>query len=167
MKDNSIKKLVYAALFAALCCVATLVIMIPTPMGGYINAGDVPVLLAAYILGPAWGSLAAGVGTALADIISGYVPYAPATLVIKGLVAFTAAGLLKKFADKKPLPAALISGLVSETLMVAGYFVYEYFILGFGIASVANIPMNAIQAVFSAVAATALFVSISKRIDKR
>ena len=47
MKDETIKKLVFAALFAALSCVATMVIRIPTPIGGYIHAGDAVVLLAA------------------------------------------------------------------------------------------------------------------------
>lgn len=55
MKDNTIKKLVFAALFAALSCAATMVIRIPTPIGGYIHAGDAVVLLSAFLLGP-WGA---------------------------------------------------------------------------------------------------------------
>ena len=55
MKDNTIKKLVFAALFAALSCAATMVIRIPTPIGGYIHAGDAVVLLSAFLLGPWWG----------------------------------------------------------------------------------------------------------------
>ena len=49
MKDKTLKKLVFAALFAALACVATMVIKIPTPTGGYIHAGDAVVLLSAFI----------------------------------------------------------------------------------------------------------------------
>lgn len=56
MKDNTIKKLVFAALFAALSCAATMVIRIPTPIGGYIHAGDAVVLLSAFLLGPWWGA---------------------------------------------------------------------------------------------------------------
>ena len=59
MKDNTIKKLVFAALFAALSCAATMVIRIPTPIGGYIHAGDAVVLLSAFLLGPWWGAAAA------------------------------------------------------------------------------------------------------------
>ena len=33
-------RLVLIALLAALCCVATMVLPIPTPTGGYLNAGD-------------------------------------------------------------------------------------------------------------------------------
>ena len=53
MKDNTIKKLVFAALFAALSCAATMVIRIPTPIGGYIHAGDAVVLLSAFLRGGA------------------------------------------------------------------------------------------------------------------
>mgnify|MGYP001774926226 FL=1 len=72
MKDSTLKKLVFAALFAALSCVATMVIKIPTPTGGYIHAGDAVVLLSAFLLGPWWGAAAAGLGSCLADILSGY-----------------------------------------------------------------------------------------------
>ena len=75
MKDNTIKKLVFAALFAALSCAATMVIRIPTPIGGYIHAGDAVVLLSAFLLGPWWGAAAAGLGSGLADLIAGYGLY--------------------------------------------------------------------------------------------
>ena len=51
MKDNTIKKLVFAALFAALSCAATMVIQIPIATG-YLNFGDGLCLLAGWILGP-------------------------------------------------------------------------------------------------------------------
>ncbi|MFR5782567.1 MAG: ECF transporter S component [Oscillospiraceae bacterium] len=73
------KKLIYAALFAALCCVITMYPKFPT-LFGYIHAGDALVLLAAYVLGPLWGSLAAALGSSLADLMAGYVQYFPGTL---------------------------------------------------------------------------------------
>ena len=43
---NQTKKLVYTALFTALCCVGTMVIQIPTPAThGYIHLGDAFVIL--------------------------------------------------------------------------------------------------------------------------
>ena len=44
--NSNLKKLVLAAMFAALSCVATMVIQIPSPMSGYVNLGDCFVLLA-------------------------------------------------------------------------------------------------------------------------
>ena len=50
------RKLVYAALFAALTCVMTMIVKIPVPAtGGYVNLGDCVVLLAGWVLGPMYG----------------------------------------------------------------------------------------------------------------
>ena len=162
MTDKRVRQIVFAALFAALCCVATMAIRIPTPLGGYIHAGDAVVVLAAFLLGPVWGALAAGIGSALADIVSGYVLYAPGTMIVKALVALIAGAMLRGAFIKKQSLRALLAGVVSEAVMVLGYFFYESVILGFGTAAVANIPMNAIQAVAGAAAGTALFAAINK-----
>ena len=88
-KLSLIKRLVYTATFAALCCIATWLLVIPLPYG-YFNVGDVFVLLAGWCLGPLYGGLAAGLGCALADVFSGYALYAPATLIIKSLMGVIA-----------------------------------------------------------------------------
>lgn len=130
------KKLVYTAAFAALCCVATYILAFPFPSGiGYFNVGDVFVLLAGWCLGPWYGGAAAGVGSALADIMSGYAIYAPATLVIKGGVAILAyfvwrwiRGIrMKESLDFLPRAA---SAIVGELFMVFGYFVFEAILYG-------------------------------------
>ena len=87
MKNNRTRLIVLSALFAALACVATMVIRIPSPFKGYLNLGDSVVLLSGWLLPPVYGALAAGLGSALADLFSGYVTYAPATFVIKALMA--------------------------------------------------------------------------------
>ena len=71
------KIIVLAALFAALTCVATMVVKIPSPLKGYINLGDCMVLLAGWLLPPGFSFLAAGLGSALADVFAGYFVYAP------------------------------------------------------------------------------------------
>ena len=88
--NTKTKKLVMTALMAALTCIATMIIVIPSPLKGYINLGDCLVLTSGWILSPAYGFFAAGLGSALADVLSGYVIYAPATFVIKGLMALIA-----------------------------------------------------------------------------
>ena len=84
---NTTQKIVISSLFAALICVATMLIKIPSPLKGYINLGDGIVLLAAWVLPLPYGLVAAGLGSALADLFSGYTVYAPATFVIKALMA--------------------------------------------------------------------------------
>ena len=86
MKQTKLRTLILAAMFAALTCVATMIIHIPSPIGGYFNLGDCMVLLSAFVLGPVWGTAAGGIGSALADVICGYFIYAPGTLVIKALM---------------------------------------------------------------------------------
>ena len=78
MKKNT-RTLVIAALLAALVCVATMVVKIPSPLKGYINLGDCMVLLSGWLLPPVFSFLAAGIGSALADVFSGYFVYAPVT----------------------------------------------------------------------------------------
>lgn len=58
--NSNLKKIVMTALFAALACVATMSIRIPTPgTGGYIHPGDAIVILSGVVLGPSYGLLAA------------------------------------------------------------------------------------------------------------
>ncbi|MBQ3118475.1 MAG: ECF transporter S component [Clostridia bacterium] len=135
---NKTKKIVFSALLASLVCVATMVIKIPSPLSGYINLGDGVVLLCGWFLGPVYGFLAAAVGSALADLFYGYMVYVPATFLIKGAVALIACVLSKK--TKK-----IISAIVAEAVMVAGYYVFEGFLYGFG-ASLVNVAPNIVQA---------------------
>ncbi len=162
MKDNTTKKLVFAALFTALVCVATMVIRIPTPLGGYIHCGDVVVVLAGFLLGPVWGALSAGLGSGLADLISGYPLYAPGTFIIKALVALIAGWLIGGKFVKDEFAKALVAGLIGGAVMVGGYMLYEAVFMGFGVAAAANIPMNAIQGAFGAIAGAALYIALSK-----
>ena len=55
--NQKLRNLVYTAMLIALCCVATLVIKIPTVTGGYLNAGDIVVVLAALLAGPLYGGV--------------------------------------------------------------------------------------------------------------
>ena len=127
--NNNLKKLILAALFAALSCVATMSIRIPTPgTSGYIHPGDAIVILSGVILGPVWGFLAGGIGSALSDLIGGYFIYVPITFVIKGLVALAAGLLYQKVGkNQKSRYIAVILGGVADIILVAGgYFVCEF-----------------------------------------
>lgn len=139
------KKIVMAALFAALICVLTMVVKIPSPFKGYMNLGDCAVLLAGFILPPSYGFLAAGVGSALADVFSGYIVYVPITFLIKGLMACVMYYGLKIFNKRtKKLISKIICGGIAELIMASGYFLFEGFLYGF-IPSSANIPFNLMQ----------------------
>lgn len=139
------QSIVLAAMMASLVCVATMIIKIPSPLKGYINLGDGVVLLAGWMLSPLYGFLAAGIGSALADVLSGYVVYAPITFVIKGMMALIAC-IGCKYISKKTgvVPARLISSILAELLMAAGYLTFEGFLYGFA-ACLVNVPANLVQ----------------------
>lgn len=138
-------KLIIAALLASMTCVATMIIKIPIPAtGGYINLGDCIVLLSGVVLGPLYGGLAAGLGSALADLLGGYFVFAPATFVLKALMAVIM-GIFINSASKNRLEKFVLTGLLSETVMILGYFAFEATFLGYGFAAAAAIPGNAIQ----------------------
>ena len=139
------KRIVITALMAAMVCVATMIIKIPSPMKGYLNIGDCIVLLCGWLLAPGYGFVAAGLGSALADMFSGYLTYAPATFLIKGsmaLIAFACFKLMNKRIGR--LPSQIIGAVLAEIVMVLGYYVFEGFMYGF-IPSAVNIPANAVQ----------------------
>ncbi len=143
--NTTTRKIVLTALLAALTCVATMIIKIPSPLKGYLNLGDCVVLLSGFLLSPVYGFVAAGLGSAMADVISGYLVYAPATLVIKGLMAVIAFYGRKLLSAKcKVTFAEIISGTIAEIFMVAGYLLFEGCLYGFG-PSLVNVPANAVQ----------------------
>lgn len=162
MKNTKI--LVMTALFTALTCIATMIIMIPSPLGGYVNLGDVFVLLGSFILGPLPGAIAAALGSAMADVLAGYVIYAPGTFVIKGLMALLTGYAFRRLDVKTRAALAVkasVSSLLGEIVMVLGYLLYESVILGFGWAAAVNVPANSVQALAGIAGSTALFLALA------
>jgi uncharacterized membrane protein len=159
---NTTRKIAIASMLAALVCVATMIIKIPSPLKGYINLGDCVVLLSGWLLPPGYSFLAAGIGSALADVFSGYAVYAPITFAIKGLMAVVIYFCKKVLKDKiGNIPSLIIGGITAEILMIAGYYVFEGFMYGFE-ASLVNIPPNAVQGV----AGMLFSIALVKMFDK-
>ena len=158
------KNISFAALFAALCFVSTFVITVPLP-NGYFNTGDIFVLLSGWFLGPLYGAAAAAVGSALADVLSGFAFYAPATFFIKGIDAVLAWLLWKtiKTAVKKPsldFICRALSALTAETFMVLGYFLFEsalYTFAGGTVALLGNTMQGVLCGVCAVLIAAALY----------
>ena len=164
--NKKTKQLVMAALMAALTCVATMMIMIPSPLKGYLNLGDCMVLTSGWMLSPVYGFLAAGLGSALADIFSGYVIYAPATLIIKGFMALIAGYGVRQLQKKSnSMLSRIVSGAAAEIVMVLGYFVFEGLMYGF-IPSAANIPANGVQGIAGLMIGVVLMNALEKSVRR-
>ena len=151
---------------AALTYVATTVIKIPAPTGGYVHIGDGLVLLCGWILGPWWGGAAAGIGSMLVDLLGGYMSFVPGTLIIKFLDAMAAALIVKALGRKTY--SYVVGGLAGEAIMVAGYFVYEALALQLGMGAAAGVLANVGQGAVGLVIALVLMALLkgSKALDK-
>ena len=148
MKKTNTQEIVITSMMAALCCVATMIIKIPTPPYGYINLGDCVVLLCGWLLSPWYAFFAAGAGSALADIFSGYMVYTPATFFIKGLMAIIFNRCLFLLGKKsKNKFSIIVSGIIAELTMVTGYFLFEGFLYGFLVA-LTSVPGAFVQGTF-------------------
>ena len=168
MKTSITKKLVLTALLMALTVVATMFIRIPLPLG-YINLGDAFVLLSVFILGPIYGTIAGGVGSALADLF-GYITYAPGTLVIKtamALISYLVYKLLSKV-TKKAVIGEIVGGIAGAIIMAFGYFVYETLFFETAVVAIVNVPWNLVQGAVGVAISTTLMriFSTTKILDR-
>ena len=156
------QRLVTTALMMSLVMLGTIVFRIPVPMTqGYVNLGDAMVFIAVMLLGKKYGTAAAGLGSALADVLGGYAMWAPWTLVIKAGMAFVTAVIIEhgrvsgngnenndgKVEIKRPVQPALIAAMISGSIiMCSGYFIAEWIMYGNPGAAALGIPWNIGQA---------------------
>ena len=166
-RSSPVFKLVITALFAALVTVGTMVIRIPAFVTqGYINFGDTLIFTTGIVLGPVSGLLAGGVGSSLADLLSGYGQYAPWTLVIKGLEGLIV-GLLvyNVYAKQRKLWLAIPAMLVAGAWMVFGYFIADTVMYGWATA-LADALGNVVQAVGSLLIASFIMPQVHKALRR-
>jgi len=142
------KTIAVYALMSAIVMVATFAIRIPmVATDGYLNIGDGIVLFCGIAFGPAAGFLAGGIGSALADLISGYAHWILPTFLIKGAEGAIAGALyflLKKFRLQRFL-AAGIAALPSVLWMSLGYFFASWIMKGSAVVAWTSVPGNAVQ----------------------
>lgn len=141
----STKRIVLAALMAALCYIGFAFFRIDIPVGSEKTAfhlGNVFCVLAALLLGGFWGGMSGAVGMTIADLTSGYVTSAPKTFLLKlciglvaGFVAHKLFRITKESSRKVPLAAAVflssLAGMAFNVVAdpVVGYF-YKTYVLG-------------------------------------
>jgi uncharacterized membrane protein len=122
-KGINTKDIIMTGLMMALVTIATMIFVIPVPFtNGYIHLGDSMIFLAVFILGYRYGAIAAGVGSALADIFVGYANWAPWTLCIKGTMALLMGLAIEKSINNK-------KNLIIISLITAGVWAAFNFIV--------------------------------------
>jgi len=137
------QQLALSGVLAALIFVATywLHFQLPFMSGGYVHLGDGLILLSAELAGFA-AVPAAALGSLLADVLLGWAAYAVPSFLIKGGVAAAAVMAMRQ----RRFFGKALGLILAETLMVAGYFFTEWFILGFGYTGAwVNVAGNTVQ----------------------
>ncbi len=164
MRNKKISKIVNCAVFSAIILVATWLVKIPLPVVGYINAGDAVILLCSFIMGPIWGGVSGAVGASLADLLSGYAVYIPATFFIKLVMGLIAGGIFELLKNNHPVIRSVISAIIAELIMVFGYFLFEMYALKLSSAAVLNILFNAVQGTVCVVFSSVIYLAMKNRL---
>jgi uncharacterized membrane protein len=106
------KELSMATIFTAFVTVSTMSFTLYIPATrGYFNLGEVFVYISAILGGPMVGMIAGGLGSAFADVALGYAPYAPGTLIIKGLEGFVVGYIVRKYYKRASTTLWRITGI--------------------------------------------------------
>lgn len=165
MKNTlTVKDLTLMGLLTALVAVATMIIKIPIPATqGYIHLGDSMIFLTAILFGRKHGAFAAGVGSAMADIMLGYTAYALPTLIIKGLMGYLV-GVISDPKSSSLLTFRNLLAMVTGAIwMASGYLVTATIMYGdFTAALIGGFPSDLLQGFGGA----ALFIPLGLALKK-
>ena len=161
-KNTRILQLSLGGMLAALIFVATSFFKLPVSITqGYIHLGDGFILLGAALLANPTAIIAAALGSALADLLGGYTMYILPTFLIKGAVAVVAVAALAK---ERPLWVRIAGMIMAEAVMVLGYFLVEWLVLGYGLAAASGAVFPNIVQGLSGVIIGAVLLPLIKRV---
>lgn len=184
-KEEQIRKMVFAGIFAALTYIVFTFLSIPIPtIAGdkvTVHLGNAFCVLGALILGSAYGGIGGALGLTIADIMDPvYIVQAPITFVIKflmgalvGVIAHKIGHITTEKDVKKVLRwtiAATVAGLLFNAVFdpTIRYF-YKILILGKPAAEVSfaiNIGVTAINSVVSAFLVVILYMALRAPLKK-
>ena len=161
--SNKTKTLVLAALMTGMIIVMTMIIKIPIPFTqGYVHLGDAMIFMAVLVVGWKYGAAAAGIGSALADLMLGAAMWAPWTLVVKGGMAIIMGLILKGGRENITALRQTVAMICGGLFMVAGYYVAEGVMYGNWIAPAIGVPWNIGQFAVGGIIATILAAALCR-----
>jgi uncharacterized membrane protein len=160
------KLVALTAVMTAVTFVLTTAIQIPTTANGFMHFGDAAIFFASFAFGPWVGAIAGALGTALADVASGFAPWAPFSFIIHGFEGWLVGYLMIRFARGRGItqsewyPMLLSIGLGS-VVVVVGYFIAGMFVSGIA-AALGEIPANVIQGLSGGLIGAPLFLAVRR-----
>jgi uncharacterized membrane protein len=152
------RTLAVTAVMTAIVFVLTRAVQVPTPARGYIHLGDAGIFFAAFAFGPWVGAVAGGLGTALADLTSGFPQWAFFSFLIHGAQGWLVGWLCDRWRGVGGLVAATVAG---GLIVVGGYLLAGMLLSGVG-AAVGELPLNIIQVSAGAVVGVPLFLAVRR-----
>ena len=169
-KSSSAYKISFIAVMAAIVCIAT---FLRFPLwGSKVHLGNTACLLAGFLLGPVGGGLAAGIGSALNDLVG---PYGLDECIITFFSKFVMAAFCALIARRGGKVRCTLGGAVGALSYVALYMgkhlVYQCFVYGNPLAAagavmLSKLPASLINAVFALVVAPILYAALRPALDK-
>lgn len=148
-----LKRIVRIAMMAALIFAGTYTFKIPIAItGGYTHLGDCAIFVGVMLLGRKDGALAAALGAALSDLLSGAMLWVLPTFIIKGIMA-----LIMGLAVEKLMPEHRYGWLIGEVLggvcQIVGYQLVKIVLIS-PAAAIATIPTITMQTIAGIVIAS-------------
>ena len=178
-KKISTKKIVLVALFAALTVVGSgLRITIPISIAGTsaFHLGNIFCALSGFLLGPWWGGLAAGLGSAIYDMfISLYIAECWLTFLMKGLyglaVGLAVVSCKKSYGYGRAVLAASAGAVLYGVLYLAKSYIKAILVQGLApmaalIVTSDKLPATIFNAVVAILFAPILAIAIRKALQK-
>jgi len=128
------KEAAYISVSAALIYIGTsIAIPMPKPLGVW-HFGDIFTFIVCVLFGPIVGGFASGIGPMLFDVWnplwgSVFIVYAPATLVIRGIMGVIL-GSLRTVFRRHVYVSEVFAMAVAVSVKNFGYFFYDYYLYG-------------------------------------
>lgn len=157
--SNKTKNIVLTALFAAMICITIAFFHIPTGFnGGYIHLGDTLIYLAAVLLPTPYAMVAAGLGAALADTLTGGILWVIPTIIIKPAMVLFFTSKTDNIICRRNILAVFIAGIVG----CFGYYLAGAIISGNFISPLATLYLELIQPLVSGIIFVVAGYSLNK-----
>ena len=152
------KEMTLAAVMSALVFIATFVPKVPIPLG-YAHLGDAAIFLAVIFCGRRIGIISAVVGSALADLLSGFPIWILPTIIIKAAMAET----FVKLKGRNFLIAIIMASLV----MTAGYTIFGAILYNSLAAGLASTPGLLLKSIVNIIVTVALSAALKGKLNTK
>ncbi len=175
---NMVLKICVVAMMAALVAVGSNIpnIQIPSPLGtNRFHLGNVMCALSGLLLGPWWGGLASGLGSALYDLLFDPTRFTefPITFVTKGVYGLVAGAVFfKLFKGRSNYVNELVASALAAVSYIVIYLAKSFFYSGLLIkglsadaawlATLGKIPSSAFNGIVAVIFAPLLGVALHK-----